>query len=161
MYRIGQGIDFHKLQVDPSRPLILGGYTIESDLALIGHSDADILLHALADAILGALALGDIGYHFPDTDPANKGLDSSKILAKTLELMQVESYAIVNLDATIICEKPKINPHRDDIRKSLSTLLAIPLKDISIKATTVEKMGAIGRKEGVAVQVVALLQKLP
>lgn len=160
MMRIGQGIDFHKLIIDPSRPLILGGYCIESEYALVGHSDADILLHALADALLGALALGDIGMYFPDTDPELKNMDSAIIVQKACQLMEEKNYAIANIDATLICERPKIQPHNQPIRQSISKILAISQDQISLKATTIEKMGAIGRKEGMAAFVIVLLESL-
>lgn len=150
-YRVGNGIDFHRLAIDPSRPLILGGYIIENELSLVGHSDADIVLHALSDAILGALALGDIGQYFPDTDQSLKNIDSAIILKKCLQLMTESGYRLLNVDNTIIGEKPKIAPHRLQIINSLSLLLEIPSDQISVKATTTEKMGALGRSEGLAV----------
>lgn len=157
-FRIGNGIDFHKLDVDSSKPFILGGYTIATDLSLIGHSDADILLHSIADAILGALALGDIGFYFPDTDPSLKGMNSVIIAEKTLALMRDRGFEIENIDNTIIGEKPKISPHREEIRKSLQKILGIDLDRISVKATTTEKMGAIGRSEGICVLSTVLLR---
>lgn len=156
--RIGNGIDFHKLTTDPERPFILGGYTIKSDLALIGHSDADILLHALADAILGALGLADIGQYFPDTDKSLKNMDSKLIVLKAVELMKERNYSLVNIDNTIIGEKPKIAPHRLNIIASLAKILDLPEDCISVKATTTEKMGAIGREEGIAVFSTVLLE---
>lgn len=159
-FRIGNGIDFHKLETNLSRPLILGGHTIETDLALIGHSDADILLHAIADAILGALALGDIGLYFPDTDASNKNMDSREIVDKVLEFMKERGYTIENIDNTIIGEKPKISPHREKIRKSLESILKIEMDRISVKATTTEKMGALGRSEGLCVMTTVLLRYL-
>ncbi|MBK8398659.1 MAG: 2-C-methyl-D-erythritol 2,4-cyclodiphosphate synthase [Leptospiraceae bacterium] len=150
-YRVGNGIDFHRLAIDPSRPLILGGYIIENELSLVGHSDADIVLHALSDAILGALGLGDIGQYFPDTDQSLKNIDSAIILKKCLQLMTESGYRLLNVDNTIIGEKPKIAPHRLQIINSLSLLLEIPSDQISVKATTTEKMGALGRSEGLAV----------
>lgn len=150
-YRVGNGIDFHKLAIDAARPLILGGYTIESEWSLVGHSDADIVLHALSDAILGALGLGDIGLYFPDTDPSLKNMDSSCILRKCLDLMKERGYVLLNVDNTIVGEKPKIAPHRLQIISSLSQLLSIPEDQVSVKATTTEKMGALGRSEGLAV----------
>lgn len=159
MFRIGNGIDFHRLTLDKERPLILGGYVIESDYALVGHSDADILLHAVSDSILGALALGDIGQYFPDTDISLKNMDSKIILDKSLELMDNKGYEIVNVDATLLAEKPRISKYRLDIQNSLAQLLALPTDCVSIKATTTEKMGAIGREEGVSVFCTILLQK--
>jgi 2-C-methyl-D-erythritol 2,4-cyclodiphosphate synthase len=157
MSRIGNGLDFHRLEINPERPLLLGGYLVPSELALVGHSDADIVLHAIADAILGALALGDIGEYFPDTNPDLKNMDSKIIIHKCLALMKEANYSIENLDVTIICEKPKISPHKLEIRKSLSNLLNVALTCVSVKATTTEKMGALGRSEGVGVLVTILL----
>lgn len=157
-YRVGNGIDFHKLAIDKDRPLILGGYRIESEWSLIGHSDADIVLHALSDAILGALGLGDIGQYFPDSDKALKNMDSSIILNKSLELMREKGYELLNVDNTIIGEKPKITPHRSDIIASLAKLLNLPVDQVSVKATTTEKMGALGRSEGLAVFTTVMLE---
>ena len=160
MYRIGNGIDFHKLENNPDRPFILGGFEINTELALVGHSDADILLHAIADAILGALSLGDIGQHFPDTDQSIKGINSVLIINKVLSLMSDKNYKIVNIDSTIICEIPKISPYKNKIIQSLNKILNIDINCISVKATTTEKMGAIGRKEGVGVFTTVLLEKV-
>ncbi|TGK12173.1 2-C-methyl-D-erythritol 2,4-cyclodiphosphate synthase [Leptospira fletcheri] len=157
--RIGHGLDFHRLELNPSRDLILGGTVIESEYALIGHSDADIVLHALADAILGALGLGDIGQYFPDTDPKFKNMNSRIILEKSLELMRGKGFELVNTDCTIIGERPKISPHRIRIQETLSGLLGLPQDCVSIKATTTEKMGAIGRQEGIGTACVVLLEK--
>ncbi|EKO13316.1 2-C-methyl-D-erythritol 2,4-cyclodiphosphate synthase [Leptospira kirschneri] len=159
MYRIGNGIDFHKLEINPSRPLMLGGLECESEFALVGHSDADIILHAISDAILGASALGDIGQYFPDTDPSLKNMDSKMILAKCLELMKQKGFDLVNLDCTVIGEKPKIAPLKEKIIKSLSSLLDLPLDCVSVKATTTEKMGALGRQEGIGTFCSVLLEK--
>lgn len=148
MYRIGNGIDFHKLEINLNRPLILGGIECESEFALVGHSDADIILHAISDAILGALALGDIGQYFPDTDPSLKNIDSKMILVKCLELMKEKNFDLVNIDCTVIGERPKIAPLKDRITKSLSNLLNLPLDCISVKATTTEKWAPwVDRKE--------------
>ena len=159
MYRIGNGIDFHKLELNPGRPFLLGGYQIETELALIGHSDADILIHAISDSILGALALGDIGSYFPDTDQSFKNMDSKIILKSCLDIMKSHKYEIENIDSTIICEKPKIYPFRAKIQESLSVVIEIPKESISVKATTSEKMGALGRSEGVGVFSTILLKK--
>ncbi|MFA4795996.1 2-C-methyl-D-erythritol 2,4-cyclodiphosphate synthase [Leptospira kirschneri] len=159
MYRIGNGIDFHKLEINPSRPLMLGGLECESEFALVGHSDADIILHAISDAILGASALGDIGQYFPDTDPSLKNMDSKMILAKCLELMKQKGFDLVNVDCTVIGEKPKIAPLKEKIIKSLSSLLDLPLDCVSVKATTTEKMGALGRQEGIGTFCSVLLEK--
>ncbi|EQA43934.1 2-C-methyl-D-erythritol 2,4-cyclodiphosphate synthase [Leptospira broomii serovar Hurstbridge str. 5399] len=158
MFRIGQGLDFHKLELNSSRPLILGGATIDSEYALIGHSDADIILHALSDAILGALGLGDIGQYFPDKDPSLKNMDSKIILKKTLDLMGERNFSLINIDCTIIGERPKIAPHREIIQRTLSGLLGIPQDCVSVKATTTEKMGALGRVEGIGATCVILLK---
>jgi 2-C-methyl-D-erythritol 2,4-cyclodiphosphate synthase len=159
MYRVGNGLDFHTLEINPNRPFLLGGYEIETELALVGHSDADILLHAISDAILGALSLGDIGLYFPDTDSSLKGMDSRIIIKKVESLMKEKQYEIVNIDSTIICEKPKILPYREKIASSISEILALPIDTVSVKATTTEKMGALGRKEGVGVLSTVLLKK--
>ncbi|TGL63541.1 2-C-methyl-D-erythritol 2,4-cyclodiphosphate synthase [Leptospira sarikeiensis] len=159
MYRIGQGLDFHRLETNEARPLILGGALIDSEFALVGHSDADIVIHALADAILGALGLGDIGHYFPDTDPSLKNMDSKRILEKTMELASEKGFGLVNIDCTLIGERPKIAPHRIKIQSSLSSLLKLPEDCVSIKATTTEKMGALGRTEGLGASCVVLLEK--
>ncbi len=126
-------------------------------MALEGHSDADILFHALADAVYGALGLGDIGYYFPDTDPANKNMDSSVIIKAALREAEIRGYRISNTDITIIGERPKVNPHREAVRASVSRITGIPEDRIGIKATTVEKMGAIGRSEGIGCLAAVLL----
>ncbi|WP_061249556.1 2-C-methyl-D-erythritol 2,4-cyclodiphosphate synthase [Leptospira alstonii] len=159
MYRIGNGIDFHKLEINPDRPLILGGIECESEFALVGHSDADIILHAISDAILGALALGDIGRYFPDTDPKLKNMDSKIILSKCLDLMKEKNFDLINVDCTVIGERPKIAPLKDNITKSLSILLDLPKDCVSVKATTTEKMGALGRQEGIGTFCTILLGK--
>lgn len=159
LLRIGNGIDFHKLVFEPFRPLVLGGLTIESDYALLGHSDADIVLHSIGDAMLGALALGDIGDHFPDTDPAYKNMDSRRITEKCLELMEERHFRIENLDITIVAEKPKINIFRDRMRESIAHILKITIPQVSVKATTMEGMGALGRAEGMMVFSTILLIK--
>ncbi|RHX81523.1 2-C-methyl-D-erythritol 2,4-cyclodiphosphate synthase [Leptospira yasudae] len=159
MYRIGNGIDFHKLEINPGRPLMLGGIECESEFALVGHSDADIILHALSDAILGALALGDIGQYFPDTDQKLKNMDSKIILFKCLELMKERNFALVNVDCTVIGERPKIAPLKERITKSLSSLLDLSADCVSVKATTTEKMGALGRQEGIGTFCTILLGK--
>ncbi len=157
MYRIGNGIDFHKLEINSERPFILGGFVIPTEYSLVGHSDADVLLHAIADSILGALALGDIGEYFPDTDPKWKNMNSKLIIEKTLKLMHENNYGLINIDSTILAEKPKLSPYRLDIRKTLSNILNIPIENISVKATTTEKMGFIGRGEGIGVFTTSLL----
>ncbi|XDD49792.1 2-C-methyl-D-erythritol 2,4-cyclodiphosphate synthase [Leptospira sp. WS92.C1] len=159
MYRIGNGIDFHKLEINPERPLVLGGILCESEFALVGHSDADIILHAICDAVLGALALGDIGQYFPDTDPNLKNIDSKKILSQCLELMNKRGFQFVNVDCTVIGERPKIAPLKNQITNSLSALLSLPADCVSVKATTTEKMGALGRQEGIGTFCTILLER--
>ncbi|MCB1169415.1 MAG: 2-C-methyl-D-erythritol 2,4-cyclodiphosphate synthase [Leptospiraceae bacterium] len=155
--RIGQGIDFHQLIEDPSRPLMLGGVEIPGNFALKGHSDADVILHAITDAILGALALGDLGEFFPDTDPAFKNADSAKLLDTVLQEMQRRGYRVQNVDVTLIGEKPKVAPFRPQIKKKVASLLAIGEESTGIKATTTEKMGFLGRSEGLGCLAVILL----
>lgn len=157
--RIGNGIDFHRLIIDTKRPLILGGATIDSEFALEGHSDGDIILHATADAILGAVAGPDIGELFPDTDMKWKGLDSSRIIQAALVYIEERQFQISNVDITVIGERPKIKPHKTAIRQSMSNHLKIDLSCIGLKATTTEKMGFIGREEGIGCFVTALLLK--
>jgi 2-C-methyl-D-erythritol 2,4-cyclodiphosphate synthase len=158
MFRVGNGIDFHKIIHEPFRPLVLAGIEIKSEFALLGHSDADIILHSVADAILGALALGDIGQHFPDTDPNLKNMDSNRIIQKCLELMTEKHYQIVNVDVTYVGDHPKINPYRAELVQSLAKILGITTDYVSIKATTSEGMGALGRSEGVMVMSTVLLE---
>jgi 2-C-methyl-D-erythritol 2,4-cyclodiphosphate synthase len=156
-YRIGTGIDFHQLV--EGRALWIGGVQIPHYKGALGHSDADVLLHAICDALLGALALGDIGIHFPNTDPAFKDIDSKKLLAHTHSLIVKEGYEVVNIDSTLCLEKPKISPHLDAMREAISGILQIDRSAISIKATTTEKMGFAGREEGLMAQATALLKK--
>ena len=156
-YRIGTGIDFHQLV--EGRALWIGGVQIPHHKGALGHSDADVLLHAICDALLGALALGDIGIHFPNTDPAFKDIDSKKLLAHTHSLIQKEGYEVVNIDSTLCLEKPKISPHLDAMRDAIASILQIDRSAISIKATTTEKMGFAGREEGLMAQATALLKK--
>jgi len=154
--RIGYGIDFHQLVT--GRELFIGGVKIPHDKGALGHSDADVLLHAICDALLGAASLGDIGVHFPDTSAEFKNIDSKILLAKTFELIQKEGYSIVNIDSTLCLEAPKIKPYVAQMQKTIAAILSIPVKDISIKATTTETMGFVGRKEGLAAHAVCLLQ---
>jgi len=156
-YRIETGIDFHQLV--EGRALWIGGVEIPHYKGALGHSDADVLLHAICDALLGALALGDIGIHFPNTDPAFKDIDSKKLLAHTLVLVQQEGYEVVNVDSTLCLEKPKISPHLDAMRDAIASVLQIDRGAVSIKATTTEKMGFAGREEGLMAQATALLKK--
>lgn len=147
MFRIGFGYDAHRL-VD-GRPLILGGISIPFGKGLLGHSDADVLTHAVVDALLGALAMGDIGQHFPDTDPAYKDMPSLRMLEQVLGWMQEAGYRINNVDSTVVAQKPKLAPHIPDMRARLSEILQIPVHQISIKAKTSEGMGFCGREEGI------------
>ena len=157
-YRIGLGVDFH--QLEDGRELWIGGISIPHTRGAVGHSDADVLLHAICDALLGALCLGAIGIHFPDTDPAYKNIDSKILLQKTFELVRNEGYSVVNIDTTLCLEHPKIKPYSGEMRKVIAGITGITEKDISIKATTAEKMGFVGREEGLMAQAVVLLQKV-
>lgn len=155
--RIGFGVDVHRL--DKDRDLYLGGVKIPSDLGAVGHSDADVLIHAICDAILGACNLGDIGYHFPDTDNQYKNIDSKIILKKVSILMTQEGFSLVNIDSTVILEKPKLAPHLSTMKKTLSEILNMPSSDISIKATTHEKVDSFGKTEAIKAYAVCLLAK--
>lgn len=156
--RIGLGYDVHKLVED--RKLILGGADIPHTKGLLGHSDADVLVHAIMDAIIGALALGDIGKHFPDTDPRYKGISSIKLLQHVAELMTTNGYKIGNIDATIIAQAPKMLPHIPQMKENIAEVLNIPLTDINIKATTEEGLGFTGNGSGISSQAICLLQPL-
>lgn len=156
-YRIGSGVDFHKLV--EGRDFWLGGVKIPHHKGALGHSDADVLLHAICDALLGALCLGDIGVHFPDTDSAYKDIDSKILLKKTAALIAEEGYAVVNVDSTICLQMPKIKPYVEQMQKTIAGLLGITEKDISIKATTTEQLGFIGREEGLVAYASVLLRK--
>lgn len=153
--RIGTGYDVHKLV--PDRKLILGGVTIPYELGLLGHSDADVITHAIMDALLGAAALGDIGQHFPDTDPRFKGADSISLLKEVGNLLAREGYKIGNIDSTIIAQKPKLMSYLPEMRKNVAEALGIDINQVSIKATTEEHLGFTGRGEGISSQAVALL----
>lgn len=155
--RIGHGYDVHQLKLD--RKLILGGVEIPYEKGLKGHSDADVLLHAITDALLGALALGDIGAHFPDTDPEFKGADSRVLLRKSFQLIQGKGYKIGNIDSTIIAEEPKLRSHINEMRMNIAEDLSADVDQVSVKATTSEQMGFAGKKEGMAAHAVALLIK--
>jgi len=157
--RIGHSKDVHQLV--EGRPLILGGVTIEHPKGLLGHSDADVLCHAVTEAIIGAMGLGDIGKHFPDTDPAYKGADSRVLLRAVNEMMAANGYSLGNLDATIFAEKPKMAPHIEKMRENIASDLGVQLHQVNIKATRGEKMGFIGREEGMGAECVVLLQELP
>lgn len=156
-YRIGQGYDVHRLI--PGRKLILGGVEIEHDLGLDGHSDADVVTHAVIDALLGAAAMGDIGFHFPDTDPAFKNADSMELLRSTGGKITAGGYSIGNIDITVIVEIPKLAPYIKMMRKKIADAVGIPIESVSVKATTNETLGSIGRGEGIAALAVALLRK--
>ncbi|HTQ64229.1 MAG TPA: 2-C-methyl-D-erythritol 2,4-cyclodiphosphate synthase [Puia sp.] len=156
-YRIGFGIDFH--QLSEGRDLWLGGIKIPHHKGALGHSDADVLLHAICDALLGALNLGDIGVHFPDTDPAYKNIDSKILLQKTQALITQKKFRVVNIDSTICLETPKIKKYSDQMREIISKILGIQKDDVSIKATTAEQMGFVGREEGLVAYATALLKK--
>lgn len=155
--RIGIGYDVHKLS--PNRKLILGGVDILYEMGLLGHSDADVLIHAIMDALLGAAALGDIGRHFPDSDDSYKGIDSMLLLKKVRDILDKEGYAISNIDATVVCQRPKLAPYIDVMRLNISTCLSIDISQVNIKATTTETLGFEGRKEGISSHAVCLIQK--
>jgi 2-C-methyl-D-erythritol 2,4-cyclodiphosphate synthase len=157
-FRTGFGIDFHQLVA--GRELWIGGIKLEHSKGALGHSDADVLLHAICDAMLGAVALGDIGVHFPDTDAAFKDIDSKILLAKTNELVKNSGYRIGNIDSTICLEFPKIKPYTATMRKVISEILLIEENQVSIKATTSEKMGFVGRGEGIAAYATVLLMAI-
>jgi 2-C-methyl-D-erythritol 2,4-cyclodiphosphate synthase len=157
MYRVGYGYDVHRLV--EGRKLILCGVEIPHKTGLLGHSDADVATHALMDAIIGALALGDIGGFFPDTDPAYAGADSLELLKKVLDDPRVTPWQIENLDLTIIAQKPKLLPYRDEMRKNLAKVLNISLDRVSVKATTTEKLGFEGREEGISATCAILLSQ--
>jgi 2-C-methyl-D-erythritol 2,4-cyclodiphosphate synthase len=158
MYRIGSGIDFHQLVA--GRGLWLGGVKIPHEKGALGHSDADVLLHAICDAMLGALALGDIGMHFPDTSSEFKDIDSKILLQRTSDLIAAKGYKVVNIDSTVCLEAPKIKKYNPDMRAVIASILGISVDDISIKATTTEKMGFVGREEGLVAYATVLLVKL-
>jgi 2-C-methyl-D-erythritol 2,4-cyclodiphosphate synthase len=157
-FRIGSGVDFH--QFVEGRELWIGGVCIPHYKGALGHSDADVLLHAICDALLGALALGDIGVHFPNTDPAYKNIDSKLLLAKCHELITQKGYRVVNIDSTLCLEAPKIKSYVDAMREVIASIVQISVDDVSVKATTTEKMGFAGREEGLIAYATALLQKI-
>ncbi len=156
--RIGQGYDVHRLV--EGRRLVLGGVDIPWTLGLLGHSDADVLTHAVMDALLGAAALGDIGHAFPDTDPALEGVDSLLLLDRTMELLKEAGYAVVNVDATIVAQRPKLAPHIPQMRENLARHMGVSPLQVNVKATTEEKLGFTGDSSGMAAQAVALLERL-
>ena len=153
--RVGIGYDVHKLVED--RDLIIGGVKIPYEKGLLGHSDADVLLHAISDAILGAAALGDIGLHFPDTDERFKGADSFKLLNETGKLIKAEGYSVVNIDATIIAQAPKMRPHIDSMRKNIADALEIDINQVNVKASTEEGLGFTGAGLGIASNAIAMI----
>lgn len=157
MFRIGQGFDVHQLA--EGRPLIIGGVHIPYEKGLLGHSDADVLLHAIADACLGAVGAGDIGKHFPDTDAQYKDADSAVLLQRVWNLVKQEGYKLVNVDCTIIAQKPKMAPYIEQMKARIAQLLEGELGQVNVKATTTEKLGFTGREEGIAAQAVVLLQR--
>ena len=156
--RVGMGYDVHRLV--PDRDLIIGGVKIPYEKGLLGHSDADVLLHAIMDALLGAAALGDIGKHFPDTDPEYKGADSLMLLRKVGELLSEEGYVIENIDSTIIAQKPKMAPHIEQMRKNIADTLGLDISRVNVKATTEEGLGFTGTGEGISSQAVALIMSV-
>ena len=158
MARIGQGLDVHKFVL--GRPLIIGGVKIDYEYGLEGHSDADVLIHAIIDSLLGAAGLGDIGQHFPDTDEVFKDINSRKLLRTVVENLESNNYAIGNIDATIICETPKMQPYINQMTTNISDDCKCGLNDINIKATTTESLGFIGRSEGIAAQAICLIKAL-
>lgn len=153
--RIGFGYDVHRLVA--GREFWLGGVKIPSEIGTEGHSDADVLLHAICDALLGAAALGDIGKHFPDTDPSLKGIDSKILLREVLELISAKGYSVVNIDSTIALQAPKVAPYIEAMRIKIAEILAISQDDISVKATTTEKLGFEGRGEGISAYAVVMI----
>lgn len=155
MMRIGQGFDVHALV--EGRPLIIGGVTIPFERGLAGHSDADVLLHALCDALIGAAGLGDIGKHFPDTDPRYKGIDSRELLRAVMRLLQARNFAVINVDATIIAQAPKMAPHIPAMRANIAADIGVSVDEVNIKAKTAEKLGFVGRGEGVVAEAVVLI----
>lgn len=156
-FRVGQGYDVHRFEA--GRELWLGGVKIEYPLGLKGHSDADVLLHAISDALLGALALRDIGYHFPDNDPKYKGADSKQLLKEVARLVLQKGYKVGNIDATIVAEQPKINPYVPAMQEVIAQLLSVDVDQVSIKATTNEQMGFTGRQEGILALATALVYR--
>jgi 2-C-methyl-D-erythritol 2,4-cyclodiphosphate synthase len=152
--RVGQGFDVHPFSDDPGRPLVLGGVTFDGAAGLAGHSDADAVCHACADALLGAAGLGDLGSHYPDTDPRWKGADSMAILEDVAQRVRQAGWEPANVDCTVVLEAPKVAPHRDEMQRSLSEAVGAP---VTVKATRAEQLGAIGRGEGIACLAVALV----
>ena len=157
MTRTGIGYDAHRLV--ENRRLVLGGVVVPHERGLLGHSDADVAVHALMDALLGAIAAGDIGQHFPDTDPAWKDADSIRLLEAVAAILRERGWRIANTDLAILCEKPKLAPHIPEMRRRMAEAMGVAMDAVSVKATTVEGMGAIGRREGIAAQAVATVER--
>ncbi len=155
-FRIGHGVDIHRLA--PGRPLILGGLEIPWEKGLLGHSDADVVCHALSNALLGAIGEGDIGRHFPDSDPRYKGASSIELLRQVMGLVKARGFRVGNVDVTILAERPKLAPYREEMQRRLAAVLAVDLTAVNIKATTGEKMGFVGREEGILAEAVVLLE---
>lgn len=155
--RVGFGYDVHAFV--EGRPLVLGGVEIPHTHGLLGHSDADVLLHAIADALLGAAALGDIGRHFPDSDPAYKGISSLLLLERTMELIRREGFSVHNVDSTLVLQKPRLAPYISRMVEEIARVLGLPVSAVNVKATTTEKLGFTGRREGIAAYAVALLDE--
>ena len=155
--RIGQGYDVHALV--EGRPLILGGVAIPFDRGLAGHSDADALLHAITDALLGAAGLGDIGTHYPDTDPTHAGADSALLLADTVKTINAAGFSIVNIDTTVIAQRPRLGPHIAAMRLAIASACSISIEQVNVKAKTNEKLGYLGRNEAIEAQAVVLIEK--
>jgi len=158
MFRVGIGYDVHALV--PGYDLIIGGVKIPHDKGLKGHSDADVLVHAICDALLGALSLGDIGQHFPDTDPRFKGISSLKLLSYVSELIRKNGYTVVNVDSVVVAQRPKLFPFIKQMKENIAAVLGILPSQVSVKATTTEKLGFEGREEGISAQAVVLLKQL-
>lgn len=156
--RIGHGYDVHRLT--EGRKLILGGVELPFEKGLLGHSDADVLLHAVMDALLGAAGLGDIGGHFPDTDEAYRGVSSMLLLRRTMEKLRDEGYAVVNVDATVIAQAPKIAPYLEEMRRNIAGVLDVPVRQVNVKGTTEEKLGFTGSGAGIAAHAVCLIEKM-
>ena len=155
--RVGLGYDVHRIVAD--RELWLGGVKFDSGFGLLGHSDADVLIHAICDALLGAACLRDIGYHFPDIDPRYKDIDSKHLLAEVVSLLSHNGYVIGNIDVTVCCERPKINPRIPEMQACLAEVMQVPVNCVSIKATTTERLGFTGREEGISAYAIALINK--
>jgi 2-C-methyl-D-erythritol 2,4-cyclodiphosphate synthase len=154
--RVGFGFDLHPLVA--GRPLILGGVTVASDVGLDGHSDADVLTHAIGEALLGALALGDLGRHFPDTDPRYKGVSSLVLLGAVIDLVRSRGGRLVNVDATVLAQAPRLSPHLPEMAKQLAAVLGVPLEQVSVKAKSPEGLGLVGRREGIAAMAVVSVE---